>query len=264
MAIEPSGMQLRSPDQSQSTRNSNINKPQLGASSESSDNSSKMQRIEAIHVAISEEELDWAGKVMSLEQSGMILQGVHLTEISNHFDGEISGDIKSDKVTGAPVNNGNEESHQMTPCDEDNLCKGKMQGNQEATTKGTQAAHHTNAKDQTGISNVKQHGKGQCNKAKRMEGNNQTTPTRRWQAGGDEVNEQTGKITHKGHDIDPKIPPPIKVSSNFDIYRPSQQRTNQNCPKQNQNKTYVNSTFKKKKSPNPGPLSPYCIPILSY
>uniref|UniRef100_M1DLM1 Uncharacterized protein n=1 Tax=Solanum tuberosum TaxID=4113 RepID=M1DLM1_SOLTU len=31
-----------------------------------------MRRIEAIHVVISEEELDWAGKVMSLKQSGMI------------------------------------------------------------------------------------------------------------------------------------------------------------------------------------------------
>uniref|UniRef100_M1DNW6 Uncharacterized protein n=1 Tax=Solanum tuberosum TaxID=4113 RepID=M1DNW6_SOLTU len=169
-------------------------------------------------------------------------QGVNLTKISNYFDGEISGDIKSDKGTGAPVNNGNEESHQMTHCNEDNLCKvidhlsqqrinvcsssnlqdqatakddhhnkgeelesirmtsllnqennhdkthtsiqrteplqhdqekmitkettdgnmkGKMQGNQEATTKGTQAAQHTNAKDQTGISNGKQHGKGE-------------------------------------------------------------------------------------------------------
>uniref|UniRef100_M1DD65 Uncharacterized protein n=1 Tax=Solanum tuberosum TaxID=4113 RepID=M1DD65_SOLTU len=191
MSIEPPGMQLRPPDQSQSMRNSNTNKPQLGASSESSDNSSILRRIKAIHVAISEEELDWAQKIMSLEQSGMIRvnstgnhestskdlsivqksndsilqierstkvisgeiaakssdvrrqfrtpsdeknkasatgesspgQGVHLTKISNYFDGVISGDIKSDKGTGAPVNNGNEESHQMTPCNEDNLCK---------------------------------------------------------------------------------------------------------------------------------------------
>ncbi|XP_049351583.1 uncharacterized protein LOC125806777 [Solanum verrucosum] len=36
------------------------------------DNSSKLRRIEAIHVAISEEELDWARKIISLDQSGLI------------------------------------------------------------------------------------------------------------------------------------------------------------------------------------------------
>ncbi|KAH0660297.1 hypothetical protein KY289_029045 [Solanum tuberosum] len=72
MATEPPGMQLRPPDQYYSTRNSNINKPQEGASPESSDNSSKLRRTEAIHVAISEQELDWARKIMSLDQSGMI------------------------------------------------------------------------------------------------------------------------------------------------------------------------------------------------
>ncbi|KAH0639192.1 hypothetical protein KY285_035778 [Solanum tuberosum] len=72
MATEPPGKQLRPPNQVQSMRNSITYKPQQGASSESSDNSSKMRRIEAIHVAISEEELDWARKIISLEQSGMI------------------------------------------------------------------------------------------------------------------------------------------------------------------------------------------------
>uniref|UniRef100_M1DJ99 CG15040 n=1 Tax=Solanum tuberosum TaxID=4113 RepID=M1DJ99_SOLTU len=72
MATAPPGKQLQPPDQAQSTRNPLSYKPQQGASSESSDNSSKLRRIEAIHVAISEEELDWARKIISLEQSGKI------------------------------------------------------------------------------------------------------------------------------------------------------------------------------------------------
>ncbi|KAG5595093.1 hypothetical protein H5410_036325 [Solanum commersonii] len=72
MATEPPEKQLRPSDQAPSTRNSNSYKPQPGASSDSSANSSKLRRIEAIHVAISEEELDWARKIISLEQSGMI------------------------------------------------------------------------------------------------------------------------------------------------------------------------------------------------
>ncbi|KAK6786207.1 hypothetical protein RDI58_014732 [Solanum bulbocastanum] len=72
MATEPPGKELRQPDQGQSTRNSSVYKPQLDASPESSANSSKLRRIEAIHVAISEEELDWARKIMSLDQAGMI------------------------------------------------------------------------------------------------------------------------------------------------------------------------------------------------
>ncbi|KAK6803129.1 hypothetical protein RDI58_000913 [Solanum bulbocastanum] len=72
MATEPPDVQLRPPDQDQSTRNSCAYKPLVDASPESSANSSKMRRIEAIHVAISEKELDWARKIISLEQSGMI------------------------------------------------------------------------------------------------------------------------------------------------------------------------------------------------
>uniref|UniRef100_M1DMC1 Uncharacterized protein n=1 Tax=Solanum tuberosum TaxID=4113 RepID=M1DMC1_SOLTU len=72
MATEPQGTELRPSDQSQSTRISNINKPQQGASPESSTNSTKLRRIKAIYVAILEEELDWARKIISLEQSGMI------------------------------------------------------------------------------------------------------------------------------------------------------------------------------------------------
>ncbi|KAK6780040.1 hypothetical protein RDI58_022224 [Solanum bulbocastanum] len=72
MATEPSDVQLRSPDQDQSTRDSSAYKPQLDASPESSANPSKMRRTEAINVAISERELDWARKIISLEQLGMI------------------------------------------------------------------------------------------------------------------------------------------------------------------------------------------------
>ncbi|KAH0712244.1 hypothetical protein KY289_008203 [Solanum tuberosum] len=72
MATEPPEKHLRPSDQATSTRNSNSYKPQPGASPESSDNSSKLRRNEAIPVAISEEELDWARKIISLEQSGMI------------------------------------------------------------------------------------------------------------------------------------------------------------------------------------------------
>ncbi|KAH0658154.1 hypothetical protein KY289_026902 [Solanum tuberosum] len=72
MAIEPPEKQLLPPDQVHLVRNSNSYKPQLSASPESSDNSSKLRRIEAIHVAISEEELDWARKIISLDQSRLI------------------------------------------------------------------------------------------------------------------------------------------------------------------------------------------------
>ncbi|WMV30203.1 hypothetical protein MTR67_023588 [Solanum verrucosum] len=173
-------------------------------------------------------------------------QGVHLTEILDHFDGEISGDIKSRKVTGAPVSNGNEGSHQMTPCAEDNLRK----GNQETPAKGTQATQRANDEDQTGTSNDKQHGKGEktninantmqqskdhggeqpinTNKEKagkfvnfaHNDANHNDTPKNKLhsgqnelgkgqvvvQAAGNKANGQAGKLTHKSHDIDPKIP----------------------------------------------------------
>ncbi|KAH0669580.1 hypothetical protein KY289_024073 [Solanum tuberosum] len=77
------------------------------------------------------------------------------------------------------------------------------------------------------------------------------------QAAGNEVTGQAGKLSHIIHDIDPKIlPPPVKVSSNFDSYRPNQQRTNQTSPKQNQHKPFVNSTLTKNANhqiPNPSP-----------
>ncbi|KAG5605797.1 hypothetical protein H5410_027289 [Solanum commersonii] len=433
MAIEPLGMQLRPLDQ-----------------------------IEAIHVAISEEELNWAHKIMSLEQCGMIRvnssgnhestskdvstvqklnvsiaqiersmkanseeiiaislelrpqfrpssdeinvtsttgesspgQGVHLIEISNHFDGELSGDQKSGKVAGTPVSNDKEGSYQMAPCAEDNSRKvielsthqqpinvcssnlqdqvttkdddhtkgdelesvrmtnvlnqghnqgnehtsnhlmeplqqdqgklvtteatdgdmqGNMQGNHEAITKGTHAIQRANDEDQTGTSNDKQHGKGEKTKWKVKDktninantmqqskdyGREQPSNTNMEKAGkfvnfapndanqndtlgnklhsgqnvlhnvlgkdqdivqatGNEAHRKTGKPTHKSQDIVHQIPPPpIKISSNFDSYRPNQQRTSQTSPKPNQNKPPVNSALPKNVNyqiPDPSP-----------
>ncbi|KAK6793702.1 hypothetical protein RDI58_007155 [Solanum bulbocastanum] len=70
MATELPGRELRPPDHVHSARNSSSNKPHMGDSPKSSATSSKLRRTEAIHVAISEAELDWARKIMSLEQSG--------------------------------------------------------------------------------------------------------------------------------------------------------------------------------------------------
>ncbi|KAK4709698.1 hypothetical protein R3W88_004211 [Solanum pinnatisectum] len=41
--------------------------------------------------------------------------------------------------------------------------------------------------------------------------------------------------------MEPKIPPPIKVSSNFDSYRPNHQRNNQDSPRKHQNKFPANN-----------------------
>ncbi|KAH0671264.1 hypothetical protein KY285_023746 [Solanum tuberosum] len=47
------------------------------------------------------------------------------------------------------------------------------------------------------------------------------------QAAGNEATGQAGKLSHISQDIDPKILPQlVKVSSNFDSYRPNHQRTN--------------------------------------
>ncbi|KAH0709399.1 hypothetical protein KY284_010826 [Solanum tuberosum] len=50
----------------------NMSKIHQGSSSDSSYNSSKLRREEAIHVAISEREFDWAQKIMSMARSGEI------------------------------------------------------------------------------------------------------------------------------------------------------------------------------------------------
>ncbi|KAK6793740.1 hypothetical protein RDI58_007193 [Solanum bulbocastanum] len=191
MATEPPESEYRPPDQAQSTRNPSVYKPHVDASTESSANSSKMRRTGAIHVAISERELDWARKIISLEQSGMIRvnsadkhestykdlsvnqksndsiiqiessknlkfleiasespnerlqvrassdvrngisitgesspgQGDHYTTNLVDFDGENSGDVRTDKVTGAPADKEKEQLQQMAPCDENSQPK---------------------------------------------------------------------------------------------------------------------------------------------
>ncbi|KAG5631526.1 hypothetical protein H5410_003243 [Solanum commersonii] len=60
---KPSVERLRLPDQSHLMQNSNTNKTQPAPSSDSSDNSSKLQRTEVIHVTILERELDWHVKL---------------------------------------------------------------------------------------------------------------------------------------------------------------------------------------------------------
>ncbi|KAH0669588.1 hypothetical protein KY285_023749 [Solanum tuberosum] len=194
--------------------------------------------------------------------------------------------------------------------------QGKMQGNQDATTKRTQAARHANAKVHIRTSNNKQHGKGEkanwkvkdkvntngktmqqskengekqpnnTNKEKTgkfvnfapNEADYNNSPSNNFlssqnehekgqvvvQGAGNEVNGQTEKITHKGHEMDPKIPPLIKVSSNFNIYRPRQQRTNQNSPKNNQNKPSFNISFTKNTNNQIPDPPPHCVPIFSY
>ncbi|WMV50072.1 hypothetical protein MTR67_043457 [Solanum verrucosum] len=227
------------------------------------DSRARINRIEVIHVAISEEELDWAQKIMSLKQSGMIRvnstgnhestfkdlspvrrsndsitqiersmkvnsgeiavespnvrlqfrpsfdernetattgesspgQGVHLIEISNHFDSEISGDINSDKVAGVLGDDGDEVLSQKSPCEENNIPKEnnqdrehtpnhmmeplqhdqeqlsikettdvngprQMQGDENATTYHTQEAQHTITKAITRAPQEKQQGNG--------------------------------------------------------------------------------------------------------
>ncbi|KAK4733794.1 hypothetical protein R3W88_008055 [Solanum pinnatisectum] len=50
------------------------------------------------------------------------------------------------------------------------------------------------------------------------------------------IDDQNGKITHKDLNVESKIPPPIKVSSNFDNYRPNQQRNTQTTQNKDPNK----------------------------
>ncbi|WMV30200.1 hypothetical protein MTR67_023585 [Solanum verrucosum] len=337
MAIEPPGKQLRPPEQSHSTRNSNMNKPQQGASSDSSDNSSKLQRIEAIHVAISEEELDWARNIMSLEQSGMI----RVNSTGNHES--TSKDLPTDQATAkdaahhigdegelvrmtSVLNQGHNQDNEhtsnqmMQPLQQhqeklftmgstDGNVQEKMQENQEPATTGIQEAQLANDEVHSGISKDKQHGKGEKTKWKAKDTINSNANTMQQsqdngrvqpgntnkekagkfvnfvpndvdhsdtsrnklhsgqnelgkgqvvvQAAGNEATGQAGKLSHISQDITPKIlPPPVKISSNFDSYRPNQQRNNQTSPKQNQHKPIANSILSKNANhqiPDPSP-----------
>uniref|UniRef100_M1DZ59 Uncharacterized protein n=1 Tax=Solanum tuberosum TaxID=4113 RepID=M1DZ59_SOLTU len=72
MATTPPVELPRPPDQLEKMHSPNTSKIHQGSSSDSSYNSSKLQREEAIHVAISEREFDWAQKIMSMARSGEI------------------------------------------------------------------------------------------------------------------------------------------------------------------------------------------------
>ncbi|KAG5606129.1 hypothetical protein H5410_027621 [Solanum commersonii] len=50
-------------------------------------------------------------------------QGVHLTKISNHFNGGITGERISGDVAGAPASKEDQSIYQTTPIDEDNHLK---------------------------------------------------------------------------------------------------------------------------------------------
>ncbi|KAK6782060.1 hypothetical protein RDI58_019856 [Solanum bulbocastanum] len=61
------------------------------------------------------------------------------------------------------------------------------------------------------------------------------------QAGDFMIEDQSRKTTQNVLNVDSKIPSPIKVSSNFDTYRPNHQRTSQTSPKHNQNRPHGNT-----------------------
>ncbi|KAG5606078.1 hypothetical protein H5410_027570 [Solanum commersonii] len=76
-----------------------------------------------------------------------------------------------------------------------------------------------------------------------------------------DVETQRAKLIQYDHNqLAPKIPPPLKVSSNFDAYRPSQQKTNQNINEQNQNKLRVTSSFNRNTNQIPDPAPPTKMP----
>ncbi|KAG5604804.1 hypothetical protein H5410_026296 [Solanum commersonii] len=68
---------------------------------------------------------------------------------------------------------------------------------------------------------------------------------------------QHGKNIRNHHNqMNSKIPPPIKISSNFDVYRPVQQKTNQNNLEQTLKKTPVNNFVNENNNhqiPDPAP-----------
>ncbi|KAG5571577.1 hypothetical protein H5410_061343 [Solanum commersonii] len=78
-------------------------------------------------------------------------------------------------------------------------------------------------------------------------------------------NEQTMENINKGNiTIDPRIPPPIKVSSNFDTYKSNHPKTNQFSPKMNQNRPTPNSFGNKNtKSQIPEPSPPTVVQSLA-
>ncbi|KAK4706663.1 hypothetical protein R3W88_033795 [Solanum pinnatisectum] len=80
------------------------------------------------------------------------------------------------------------------------------------------------------------------------------------QAGVNEAKGQVEKTNHSTLNVDSQIPPPVKISSNFDVYRPGQQRMTQSSPKQNQNKPLTRS-FTRNITKEISILSSYSDPI---
>ncbi|KAK4721160.1 hypothetical protein R3W88_011393 [Solanum pinnatisectum] len=78
-------------------------------------------------------------------------------------------------------------------------------------------------------------------------------------------NGKTVVNTNKGNTtMDPRIPPPIKVSSNFDTYRPNHPKPNQISPKKNQNRPpFNNSGNKNMNSQIPEPSPPTVVQSLA-
>uniref|UniRef100_M1DY84 Dual specificity protein kinase pyk2 n=1 Tax=Solanum tuberosum TaxID=4113 RepID=M1DY84_SOLTU len=78
-------------------------------------------------------------------------------------------------------------------------------------------------------------------------------------------NRQTVVNTNKGNiTMDPIIPPPIKVSSNFDTYRPNHPKPNQFSPKKNQNRPPFNNSGNKNINPQtPEPSPPTVVQSLA-
>ncbi|KAG5571346.1 hypothetical protein H5410_061112 [Solanum commersonii] len=78
-------------------------------------------------------------------------------------------------------------------------------------------------------------------------------------------NKQNVVTTNKGNIImDPRIPLPIKVSSNFDTYRPKHPKANQFSPKKNQNRPpFSNSGNKNTNSQIPEPSLPTVVQCLA-
>ncbi|KAG5568620.1 hypothetical protein H5410_064371, partial [Solanum commersonii] len=254
-------------------------------------------------------------------------QGVHHTPILTRLDGGIADDIISGQVTSSPVNNGEENLHQMNPGEKDNIpvvtkplsqhetnngdfanlqvkvtahfedhnsgdelepiqimntrkqgnqtmekrihenekCNpkettegalhGRMQGNQHVVSKQTTGekaiwklkAHNGNNRSMNArkLPNLKPNSNDHVN----LPSNNSSSSKNVHGKG--HVVVQTGMnagevvpakaIQYDHNQIPPKIPPLLKVSSNFDEYKLTQQRADQNSLEQNQNKIPLHS-----------------------
>ncbi|KAK6784199.1 hypothetical protein RDI58_017653 [Solanum bulbocastanum] len=106
-----------------------------------------------------------------------------------------------------------------------------IQGDQDSISLQIQAAQHTNANVTAGASKEKQHDKGekaiwQNNHDHNLSLRNNPHSSQNelgkgqvnMQADVNEAYGQTEKTASMGHNIEIKAPPPVKISSNLDIY----------------------------------------------